>query len=143
MAAVNILAWIIVGGIAGWLAGLAVHRTGLGIIGDVIVGIVGALIGGFTLSLLLPGTFGFSGFNLGSLMVAFIGAVILLFIVKLLRRENFEPPWGRTAKPWASGNPVYITSDPNRGNWVYITSDPNRGNWVYVVNPDALPPQYR
>ena len=83
MALVNILAWIIVGGIAGWLASLVVQGTGMGIVGDIIVGIVGALIGGFILSLLLPGTFGFTGFNLGSLIVAFIGAVILLFIVKL------------------------------------------------------------
>jgi len=80
---INILAWIIVGGIAGWLAGLVVRGTGLGIVGDIIVGIVGALIGGFVLSLLLPGTFGFTGFNIGSLIIAFIGAVILLFIVKL------------------------------------------------------------
>jgi uncharacterized membrane protein YeaQ/YmgE (transglycosylase-associated protein family) len=80
---VNLLVWIIVGGIAGWLASLAVQGGGMGIVGDVIVGIVGALIGGFVLSLLLPGTFGISGFNVGSLVVAFIGAVILLFIVKL------------------------------------------------------------
>jgi uncharacterized membrane protein YeaQ/YmgE (transglycosylase-associated protein family) len=46
------------------------------------LGIVFAFIGGFVLSLLLPGTFGLTGFNLGSLIVAFIGAVILLFIVK-------------------------------------------------------------
>jgi uncharacterized membrane protein YeaQ/YmgE (transglycosylase-associated protein family) len=83
MAVVNILAWLIVGGIAGWLASLVVRGGGLGVVGDVIVGIVGALLGGFVLSLLLPGTFGFTGFNLGSLLVAFIGAVILLFIVKL------------------------------------------------------------
>ncbi|HEY7094517.1 MAG TPA: GlsB/YeaQ/YmgE family stress response membrane protein [Ktedonobacterales bacterium] len=83
MALVNILAWIIVGGIAGWLASLLVRGGGMGVIGDIIVGIVGALIGGFLLSLLLPGTFGFTGFNLGSLIIAFIGAVILLFIVKL------------------------------------------------------------
>jgi uncharacterized membrane protein YeaQ/YmgE (transglycosylase-associated protein family) len=83
MALVNILAWIIVGGIAGWLASLLVRGGGIGIVGDIIVGIVGALIGGFVLSLLLPGTFGFTGFNLGSLIIAFIGAVILLFIVKL------------------------------------------------------------
>src|SRR5690349_16180897 len=80
---INLLVWIIVGGIAGWLASLLVQGTGMGIVGDVIVGIVGALIGAFVLSLLLPGTFGISGFNLGSLVVAFIGAVILLFIVKL------------------------------------------------------------
>jgi uncharacterized membrane protein YeaQ/YmgE (transglycosylase-associated protein family) len=86
MAVVNILAWVIVGGIAGWLASLVVQGAGMGVIGDVIVGIVGivgALIGGFVLSLLLPGTFGFTGFNFGSLVVAFIGAVILLVVVKL------------------------------------------------------------
>lgn len=81
---INILAWIIVGGIAGWLAGLVVEGTGLGIIGDIIVGVVGALIGGIVLSLLLPGTFGFSGFSIGSLIVAFIGAVILLLILKAI-----------------------------------------------------------
>ena len=53
MALVNILAWIIVGGIAGWLASLLVRAGGMGIVGDIIVGIVGALIGGFVLSLLL------------------------------------------------------------------------------------------
>jgi uncharacterized membrane protein YeaQ/YmgE (transglycosylase-associated protein family) len=80
----NILAWIIVGGIAGWLASLVVQGTGLGILGDIIVGIVGALIGGFIISLLLPGSFGFSGFSIGSLIIAFIGAVILLLILRLL-----------------------------------------------------------
>jgi uncharacterized membrane protein YeaQ/YmgE (transglycosylase-associated protein family) len=80
---VNLLVWIIVGGIAGWLASLVVQGGGMGVVGDIIVGIVGALIGGFVLSLLLPGTFGLDGFNLGSLIVAFIGAVILLLIVRL------------------------------------------------------------
>jgi uncharacterized membrane protein YeaQ/YmgE (transglycosylase-associated protein family) len=72
------------GGIAGWLASLVVQGTGMGIVGDGIVGIIGALIGGFVLSLLLPGTFGLTGFNLGSLVVAFIGAVILLFLIRLV-----------------------------------------------------------
>jgi len=81
---INILAWIIVGGIAGWLASLVVEGSGLGVLGDIIVGIVGALIGGFILTLVLPGTFGFSGFSIGSLVVAFIGAVILLLILRLL-----------------------------------------------------------
>jgi uncharacterized membrane protein YeaQ/YmgE (transglycosylase-associated protein family) len=80
----NILAWIIVGGIAGWLAGLVVQGTGLGVIGDIIVGILGALIGGFLVTLLLPGTFAFTGFNIGSLIIAFIGAVILLLILKVI-----------------------------------------------------------
>ena len=81
---INILAWIIVGGIAGWLAGLVVQGTGLGVIGDIIVGIVGALIGGIIVSLLLPGTFGFTGFNIGSLIIAFIGAIILLLILRAI-----------------------------------------------------------
>ncbi|HEX9069605.1 MAG TPA: GlsB/YeaQ/YmgE family stress response membrane protein [Ktedonobacterales bacterium] len=84
----NILAWIVVGGIAGWLAGLVVRGSGLGVIGDIVVGIVGAFIGGFVLSVLLPGTFGFSGFNFGSLIIAFIGAVILLLIVRLVTRNR-------------------------------------------------------
>lgn len=79
----GIIAWIIVGGIAGWLASLVVRGTGLGLVGDIIVGIVGGLIGGFLLSLLLPGQFSVTGFNLGSIIVAFIGAVVLLLLVRL------------------------------------------------------------
>src|SRR6185312_1902536 len=78
---VNLLAWIIVGGVAGWLASLVVDGGGFGVLGDIIVGIVGAILGGLVLSLLLPGSFGFTGFNLGSLVVAFIGAVILLVLL--------------------------------------------------------------
>jgi uncharacterized membrane protein YeaQ/YmgE (transglycosylase-associated protein family) len=77
------LAWIIIGGIAGWLVGLVVQGTGLGVFSDIIVGIVGAFIGGFLVSLL--GGTGFTGFNLWSLIVAFIGAVVLLLIVKAVR----------------------------------------------------------
>jgi uncharacterized membrane protein YeaQ/YmgE (transglycosylase-associated protein family) len=77
-----IIAWIVVGAIAGWLASLVVHGTGLGLLGDIIVGIIGGFLGGLILSLLLPGSFGVTGFNLGSILVAFIGAVILLLIVK-------------------------------------------------------------
>lgn len=78
----DILAWIIVGGVAGWLASLVVRGGGSGVLMDIIVGIVGAIIGGALLTLLLPGTFAFTGFNLGSLIVAFIGAVVLLLIIR-------------------------------------------------------------
>jgi uncharacterized membrane protein YeaQ/YmgE (transglycosylase-associated protein family) len=81
----NLLVWIIVGGIAGWLASIVVRGTGLGIIGDIIVGIIGAVLGSFLLTLVLPGSFTFTGFSWGSLLIAFIGAVILLFIVRFLR----------------------------------------------------------
>jgi uncharacterized membrane protein YeaQ/YmgE (transglycosylase-associated protein family) len=82
----GLLAWIIIGGIAGWLASLFVRGTGLGVLGDIIVGIIGAFIGGLVMSLL--GFGGFSGFNIYSLIVAFIGAVILLFIVRLFHERR-------------------------------------------------------
>jgi uncharacterized membrane protein YeaQ/YmgE (transglycosylase-associated protein family) len=81
---INLLAWIIVGGLAGWLASLVVDGGGFGVLGDIVVGIVGAILGGLVLSLLLPGSFGLSGFNLGSLVVAFIGSVILLLVLRAL-----------------------------------------------------------
>jgi uncharacterized membrane protein YeaQ/YmgE (transglycosylase-associated protein family) len=78
----DILAWIVVGGIAGWLASLVVQGGGMGVMMDIIVGVVGAVLGGALLTFLLPGSFAFSGFNLISLIVAFIGAVILLLIIR-------------------------------------------------------------
>jgi len=82
---VNLLAWLIVGGVAGWLASRLAQGVGMGMIGDIIVGIVVVLIGGFVLSFLAPGTFALISFNVSSLAIAFIGAVILLVIVKLFR----------------------------------------------------------
>ncbi len=78
----GILAWIIVGLIAGWLAGLVVKGGGYGIIGDIIVGIVGAIIGGFIAAYVfgIPGAV--NGINLTSIIVAFIGAVILVLILR-------------------------------------------------------------
>ena len=81
MDATTILAWLIVGGIAGLLASVVVQGGGLGVLGDIIVGIIGAFIGGFVMNAL--GFAGATGFNLWTLFVAFIGAVILLFIVRL------------------------------------------------------------
>ena len=83
----TIIIWIIIGGIAGWLASLVVRGGGLGILGDIVVGIVGALIGGFILGALGLGG-GFTGFNLISLVTAFIGAVILLLLVRLFTRGS-------------------------------------------------------
>ena len=78
----GIILWLILGGIAGWLAGLIVRGSGLGIIGDIIVGIIGGFIGGFIVSLF--GGSGVTGFNIWSLIVAVIGAVVLLLIVRLV-----------------------------------------------------------
>lgn len=79
----SIIIWLIVGAIAGWLAGMVVKGGGFGLIGDIIVGIIGGLIAGWLLPRL--------GINLGSGFVAavidaFIGAVILLLILRLIKR---------------------------------------------------------
>ena len=79
----DLLTWLIVGLIAGVLASF-VMGGGYGIIGDIIIGIVGAFIGGWLFSKLGVGT-PFAGLA-GTIFVAFIGAVVLLFILRLLRR---------------------------------------------------------
>ena len=77
----GLIAWLIVGAIAGWLASIFVQGTDLGLIGDIVVGIVGAFVGGFLLNLFgVGGTFGL----LGSILVAFVGAVILLIVANAL-----------------------------------------------------------
>lgn len=78
----GILSWIIVGLIAGWLAGLVMKGGGYGVLGDIILGIIGALVGGFLASALFGVSV--SGFNLTSLIIAFIGAVVVVAIVRAL-----------------------------------------------------------
>src|SRR5687768_55881 len=79
----SFLAWIVVGLVAGVLASLVMGGTGYGIIGDIIIGIVGAFIGGWLFSTLgISSPFGGMG---GTIFVAFIGAVVLLFILRLIR----------------------------------------------------------
>ncbi|MGF6535288.1 MULTISPECIES: GlsB/YeaQ/YmgE family stress response membrane protein [Paraburkholderia] len=81
----GIIAWLIIGAIAGWLAGVLVKGGGFGLIVDIIVGIVGAFIGGW-LSGVLHISLG--GGWIGSIITAVIGAVILLFIVRLFSRRG-------------------------------------------------------
>jgi uncharacterized membrane protein YeaQ/YmgE (transglycosylase-associated protein family) len=80
----GLLTWIIVGLIAGWLAGLVVKGSGYGVLGDIILGIVGALLGGFLASAVFGIPNAISGFNLTTLIVAFLGAVIVVAIVRVL-----------------------------------------------------------
>ena len=79
----GILTWIIVGLIAGWLAG-KVMGGGYGLIGDIIVGVLGGLIGGFIATSVLHISAAMTGFNLESILVAFCGAVVLLVVLRLL-----------------------------------------------------------
>ncbi len=80
----GILSWIVVGLIAGWLAGVVVKGGGYGCIGDIIVGVVGALIGGWIASHFFHMGDPVSGINLQSILVAFVGAAILVFILRLV-----------------------------------------------------------
>lgn len=75
--------FLLVGLVAGWLAGTLVKGGGFGVMGDVVVGVIGAFIGGALFT-----TFGVSlrGGLLGSIIVATVGAVVLLFIVRLIKR---------------------------------------------------------
>lgn len=79
----GILAWLIVGLIAGWLAGMVMKGGGYGVVGDIVVGIVGGLIGGFLASVLF-GVDAINGFDITSIVTAFIGAVILIALLRAL-----------------------------------------------------------
>ena len=78
----SLLVLLLIGLIAGWLAGVVMRGGGYGIVGDIIIGILGSLVGGFLFSLLGLGASGF----LGSIIVAFVGAVVLIFIMRRLVR---------------------------------------------------------
>jgi len=80
----GILSWIVVGLIAGWLAGLVVKGGGFGCVGDIIVGVVGGLLGGWLASTFFHMGDPMSGINIESIVVAFIGAVILIIILRLI-----------------------------------------------------------
>jgi uncharacterized membrane protein YeaQ/YmgE (transglycosylase-associated protein family) len=78
----SIIAWVVLGLIAGWLAGVIMKGGGYGIIGDIVLGIVGAIIGGWATGVIL-GTDMVNGFNVQSVIVAVIGAIILIAISRL------------------------------------------------------------
>ncbi|MFO8037569.1 MAG: GlsB/YeaQ/YmgE family stress response membrane protein [Anaerolineales bacterium] len=82
----GLLAWIVVGAIAGWLAGQVMKGSGLGLIGDIVIGVIGALVGGWLAGTLFNVPDAISGFNLTTIVVAFLGAVIVLFIARMLKR---------------------------------------------------------
>jgi len=83
---VNIIVWIIVGAIAGWLASLVMKTNRQqGLLEDIIVGIVGGFLGGVILDALNIGG-GVTGFNIASILTAFFGAVVLLGLLRAVRR---------------------------------------------------------
>jgi uncharacterized membrane protein YeaQ/YmgE (transglycosylase-associated protein family) len=82
----GLLTWIVVGAIAGWLAGQVMKGSGFGLIGDIVIGVIGALVGGWLAATLFNVPDAISGFNLTTIVVAFLGAVVVLFIVRLFKR---------------------------------------------------------
>ena len=82
----SILAWIVLGLIAGFIGSKIVNRTGEGIIRDIVLGIVGAVVGGFLFRLV--GVQGVTGLNLWSLLVAVVGAVVFLLLYHALFRRT-------------------------------------------------------
>lgn len=84
----DIIAWIVVGLIAGWLAGMVLKGGGYGVVGDIIIGIVGAVLGGFVAAWLFGLQDAVNGINMISIVTALIGAVILIAVVRVLPRRS-------------------------------------------------------
>ena len=91
----SLLVMLVVGGVAGWLAGLVMRGSGYGIIGDVIVGLLGSFVGSYLVQALkLSVHIGHPVLDKG--VVAFIGAVVLLFVIGFLRPRSL----GERASDW-------------------------------------------
>ena len=80
----SILAWVVLGVVAGFIASKIVNRTGEGLIRDLVLGIIGAIVGGWVMERF--GEAGVSGLNLYSLVVAVLGAIVVLVVFHAIRR---------------------------------------------------------
>ena len=120
----------VIGAIAGWLAGLLVQGTGFGLVGDIVVGILGALIAGFLFPV-LGITLTLGGGVLGAIILAFIGAVILLVIVRLFKSAPAQSPNGvKTLDP-----PGAIKAE---GTW---SLGARAGDFVFVAGMQGIDPK--
>ncbi len=81
----GIISWLLVGIVAGWLAGLIMKGRGFGLVGNIVIGVVGALVGGWLAGALFNIHQPITGFNLSTIVVAFLGAVIVLYIARLAK----------------------------------------------------------
>ena len=82
---VGIVVWLAIGALSGWLAGQLVKGYGFGLVGNIVVGIVGAIIGGWLFSQF--GAAGGGGF-VGSIVTSVVGGVVLLFLIGLVRKAT-------------------------------------------------------
>jgi uncharacterized membrane protein YeaQ/YmgE (transglycosylase-associated protein family) len=80
------LSWIVLGAIAGWIGSMIVNRTGEGLFRDILLGIVGGLVGGWIFQAV--GSTGITGFNAWSLLVAVIGSIIVLMLYHAIRPQG-------------------------------------------------------
>ena len=78
----DFIIWLIIGALAGWLAGVLMKGGGFGLLWDIVIGIIGSFIGGWVFGLLGITALG----TVGSFVAAVVGAVILLFVVRLIKR---------------------------------------------------------
>jgi uncharacterized membrane protein YeaQ/YmgE (transglycosylase-associated protein family) len=81
----GLIAWIIVGLLAGWLTGMLMKGSGYGLLGDLLLGLIGSVVGGWLFGLILPAAEP-SGL-IGSIIVATIGAIVLVAVVRLIRGQ--------------------------------------------------------
>ena len=85
----SLIGFLLVGLIAGWLAGKVIGGSGFGLLGNIVVGIIGSFVGGFLASFLFGGDV--TGFSLMHILVAFAGAVVFLLILRAIPgRQPFE-----------------------------------------------------
>jgi uncharacterized membrane protein YeaQ/YmgE (transglycosylase-associated protein family) len=84
MSAESLLVWLLIGAVAGWLAGTIVKGSGFGLVGNIIVGIIGSFIGGWLFDYFAIAT---GGGIFGAIIGATVGAVALLFLITLMRRR--------------------------------------------------------
>jgi uncharacterized membrane protein YeaQ/YmgE (transglycosylase-associated protein family) len=82
----GVLGWIVLGGIAGWIGSLLINKTGEGLFRDIILGIVGGIVGGWIFT--AAGSTGVTGFNAWSLFVAVVGAVVILALYHAIFKRS-------------------------------------------------------
>ena len=83
----GVITWVVVGGLAGWVASIITKTNAQqGLVGNIVAGVVGGVVGGFLLGII--GGSGFTGFNLWSFLVALLGAVIVLSVWKAISKKN-------------------------------------------------------
>ncbi len=88
MAIESILIWILLGAVAGWIAGQIMKGRGFGTVGNIIVGILGSFVGGWLAGVIGIGGAATGGFSIASVLTAVVGAVVLLFVVGLVKKAT-------------------------------------------------------